>query len=63
MLEKEINKLIFDHYGSAVEDAFEDVLHHPNSEYREKELSLLVDLVYRSGFKDGLQLSSWLNNE
>ena len=62
MLEKNINKYMFDNYSGAVESSFDDVLTHPESEYREEELKLLVDQVYKAGFHDGLNFMEWLSS-
>ena len=52
MLEKKINEFRLNHYRGVVQDAYDDVLNHPESEYREEELDCLVDLVYREAFLD-----------
>lgn len=38
MLEKKINEFRLDNYRGVVQDAYDDVLNHPESEYREEEL-------------------------
>lgn len=60
MLEKKINEFRLDNYRGVIQDAHDDVLNHPESEYREKELECLVDLVYREGFNDALIFLNWL---
>lgn len=60
MLAKKINEFRLDNYCGAVQDAYNDVLNHPESEYREEELDCLVDLVYREGFKDAMIFLNWL---
>ena len=60
MLEKKINEFRVDYYRGVIQDAYDDVLNHPESEYREEELDCLVDLVYREGFKDALIFLNFL---
>lgn len=62
MLEKKINSYMFDKFPNKIIDAYRDVVEHPESEFREEETSLLVNLVYYEGFKDGLRFMEWLNN-
>ena len=60
-MEKKINEVTFDSYTGRIVDLYQDLLNYPQSEYREDELLLLIDLSYKSGFKDGLDFSNWLN--
>lgn len=61
MLEKKINEFVFDKYNGLIKDSYDDVLHHPESEYREEELDALIDQVYRTGFRDGIKFMEWLS--
>lgn len=60
-MEKKINEYVFDNFPNRIEDLFQDIVIHPESEYREEEALLLVNLVYSEGFKDGLKFMEWLN--
>lgn len=60
-MKKEINELVFSNFKRSTVDSYEDVLLHPESEYREEELNCLIDQVYREGFSDGLRFMEWLN--
>lgn len=62
MMEKKINEYLFDNFPDRIDDLFQDIVAHPESECREEETSLLVNLVYFEGFKDGLKFMEWLNN-
>ena len=62
MMEKKINEYLFDNFPDRIDDLFQDMVAHPESECREEETLLLVNLVYFEGFKDGLKFMEWLNN-
>ena len=62
MLEKKYNEFRLDIFPGNIQDAYDDVISHPDSEYREEEITLLVNLVYFEGFRDGLRFMEWLND-
>ena len=63
MLQKNINDFMFDNFSGLIEDKFEDIVKFPEDDFREQNLRELIDLVYKSGFKDGLRLIEWLNSD
>lgn len=62
-MKKEINDFVFSNYKRSTIDSYEDVLMHPESEYREAELDFLVEQVYREGFSDGVKFMEWLKSD
>ena len=60
MIKKSINEYMVNNFSGAVQSSFEDVLMHPESETRDEELQLLVDQVYKEGFREGMQFLEWL---
>lgn len=62
-MEKKINEFVFSNFKRTTIDSYEDVLLHPESEYREEELDTLVQQVYREGFCDGISFMGWLNQD
>lgn len=61
MLEKKINSFMLDEFSNEIQDIYQDLLTHPDSEYREDELDYLVDKIYKEGFSDGIKFMEWLN--
>ena len=60
MLKKTINEYMVNNFSLAVQSSYEDVLMHPESETREEEIQMLVDQVYKAGFREGMQFLEWL---
>ena len=60
MVKKVINDYMLDNFSRAVQASYEDVLLHPESETRDEELQLLLDQVYKEGFREGMQFLEWL---
>ena len=62
MLHKSIKELEFNCYSSVIESIYDDLIMVSAYEFMNVELYRLMDLVYKSGFKDGLKMTEWLES-